>query len=68
MGRKKKEKSEAVVSNKEQLAKLAIKELNKKFGYTVLKPASEEKERERIPFGLDILNDLTGGGYTSRNV
>lgn len=62
MGRKKKIVEEVKKSNKAQTAKLIVRELNKKFGYIALKPASEEKERERIPFDLDILNNLTGGG------
>jgi len=63
MAKKRKSKEpEVVEQGKEKLAKLAIRGLNKKFGYEALKPASEEKERERIPFDLDILNELTGGG------
>lgn len=62
MGRKKKVVEEVKTDNKAQKAKLITRELNKQFGYEALKPASEEKERERIPFALDILNEMTGGG------
>jgi len=61
-----KKKKELIIKNesddKALIAKAIIRDLNKGFGYEALKPASEEKEKERIPFALDILNDLTGGG------
>ena len=62
MSRKKKE--DIVTNEKALKAKLIIREMNKRFGYEALKPASQEEEKERIPFDLQILNDLTGGGIS----
>ena len=56
----KEEKIEGI--DKLSKAKIAMRELNKSFGYEAIRPATEEKERERIPFATPILNQLTGGG------
>ena len=41
--------------------KLALAEINKTFGKDTVKLASDEEDKERIPFGVPEIDKLTGG-------
>lgn len=44
-----------------------IQDINKKFGKTVIKFASEEDEKERLPYGINYIDDFTGNGTVRGN-
>jgi len=42
--------------------KKTVNELTKQFGHEIIHYASEEPERERIPYGIEEIDKLIGGG------
>ena len=52
---------------KDKRAKV-IKELNKKFGKQIIRYASEEPDKQRIPFGIESIDAFTGGGSVRGNI
>ncbi len=64
MARQKKEQSEEQIIDKDVLLKKTLRDINNKFPDS-LKLGSEEKPKDRIPFSVEDINKLTGGGIPS---
>ena len=45
--------------------KKTVNELTKKFGHSIVHFAKDEPDKEKIPFGIEAIDKLTGGGILS---
>jgi len=50
-----------MVNKKTNKSTEIINNINKKFGKNIIKFASEEEKKERLPYGIPYIDDFTGG-------
>jgi len=58
-------KLECIDIEKQDKLKRVVNDLSKQFGKSVIRLAGQEAEKERLPFGLEQLDKLLGGGIPS---